>query len=201
MALATYTDLQASIAAWLFNRSDLSGVIPDFIRLAEVQMEAEVRHRQMAAKISLTLAGELTDLPADFRGPITLANSTQVIPFASLEQMAEDRLVNTDTCRRHYSILGSQLQVWPAPANGDTATLVYYQAIPPLATNATNWLLTRFPNAYLYGALLQAAPYLMNSAMAPIWQGAYASALQMISDSDLAEKMRAPTIRSANNVV
>ena len=43
MALNTFTALKASIADYL-NRDDLTAVIPDFITLAESQINREVRH-------------------------------------------------------------------------------------------------------------------------------------------------------------
>ena len=46
MALATYSDLKASIADFL-NRDDLTAVIPDFIKLAEAQFKREIRHYKM----------------------------------------------------------------------------------------------------------------------------------------------------------
>ena len=46
MALTTYTELKASLADWL-NRTDLTAAIPDFITLAESQMERQLRLRQM----------------------------------------------------------------------------------------------------------------------------------------------------------
>ena len=44
MALSTYTELKASVADWL-NRTDLTSVIPDFIALAEAQIERTLRTR------------------------------------------------------------------------------------------------------------------------------------------------------------
>ena len=46
MALTTYTELKAAIADFL-NRDDLTTSIDDFIRLAEAQMNREVRHWDM----------------------------------------------------------------------------------------------------------------------------------------------------------
>ena len=49
MALTTYTELKASLADWL-NRSDLTTTIPDFISLAEAQIERQLRTRQMIVR-------------------------------------------------------------------------------------------------------------------------------------------------------
>ena len=46
MALTTYNELKTSLADWL-NRQDLTSTIPDFISLAEAQIERQLRTRQM----------------------------------------------------------------------------------------------------------------------------------------------------------
>ena len=51
MALNTYTALRTSIADFL-NRDDLTSVIPDFIALAEAQINRDVRHMKMEARSS-----------------------------------------------------------------------------------------------------------------------------------------------------
>lgn len=197
MALDSYANLQASITAWLYNRSTLATVIPDFIALNEATMDGLVKHRLMATSAPITLAGEITTLPADFRGPISLADSTKVLPNVTLEQMAQDRLCVTSKDDQRYAILGSQLQVWPAPTNGDVATLVYMQAIPRLSvSNTSNWLLARWPNAYLFGSLLQAAPYLDHDDRIPTWQGFFQAALADIENSNVAEASRGARVRS-----
>ena len=56
MALTTYAELKASIADFL-NRDDLTSVIPDFITLAEADMNRGLRHwRQEKRLLGLTAA-------------------------------------------------------------------------------------------------------------------------------------------------
>ena len=54
MALTTYTELKTSLADWLY-RSDLASVIPDFISLAESQVERQLRTRQMIVRATAGL--------------------------------------------------------------------------------------------------------------------------------------------------
>ena len=51
MALTNYTGLKASIADFI-NRDDLTSVIPDFISLAEAQINRDIRHWKMEARSS-----------------------------------------------------------------------------------------------------------------------------------------------------
>jgi hypothetical protein len=60
-----------------------------------------------------------------------------------------------------YTISGSVIATFP-PSTADII-IDYYASIPALSTtNPTNWLLTAAPDVYLYGALMEAAPYMMD---------------------------------------
>ncbi len=64
MALTTYTELKASVADWL-NRTDLTSVVPDFIALAEAQIERTLRTRQMIVRATASIDTEYSAVPAD----------------------------------------------------------------------------------------------------------------------------------------
>ena len=68
MALATYSDLKTAVANYLA-RSDLTAVIPDFVRLAETRLRRELRIRQMLQVVTTsTVSGDSTvALPANLQ--------------------------------------------------------------------------------------------------------------------------------------
>ena len=70
-----------------------------------------------------------------------------------------------------YAIVGNTLQVWPWTDGGShAAEMTYWKRIPALSEAApSNWLLMLHPDAYLYGALLQSAPYLKDDARLGVW--------------------------------
>lgn len=68
MALNTYSNLKTSIANYL-NRSDLTSYIPDFIRLAEVRMNKELRVREQEktdTSITTVAGTQSYSLPTNF---------------------------------------------------------------------------------------------------------------------------------------
>ena len=71
MPLTNYTELKASIADTL-NRTDLTAVIPDFIRLAEAQLSRDLRHWRMEDRATATVDTQYTALPLDFISPIRI---------------------------------------------------------------------------------------------------------------------------------
>ena len=165
MALGTYTGLLASIAAWLA-RADLTTTIPDFVLLAEAKFNRTLRARQMETRANLTISGEYVPVPNDWlefrsgyidsapRRPLHyLSSDTQTERFDASTQRTEGPV--------HFSMAGNNFRFAPTPATVD-AVILYYAAIPPLASNATNWLLTAHPDAYLYGSIMQAEGYIQN---------------------------------------
>ena len=61
----------------------------------------------------------------------------------------------------------------------------YYAKLAKLSvSNTTNWLLTMSPDVYLYGSLLQAAPYLQDDARIQVWAGLYQRGIEALNLAD-----------------
>ena len=186
MALANYTDLKASVADFL-NRSDLSSVIPDFITLAEADFNRTLRVREMSVRTQGQIDGQYVKLPDDFLGMRNIDLVTD--PVTPLEYK---NLQNLDIHRRndktgkpiYYSIMQNNIEFAPVPDGTYTLEIVYYQKIPTLSANPTNWLLTNHPDAYLYGTLMHSAPYLQQDERVGLWAGKYQQIIQQITTSD-----------------
>lgn len=72
--------------------------------------------------------------------------------------------------------------VAPAPDSTYSAEIVYFAQIVPLTALApTNVVLVEAPDAYLFGALLQAAPYLEHDERIPTWQAKFDSAIGQLN--------------------
>jgi hypothetical protein len=188
MALSTYTELKASIADWLV-RADLTAAIPDFISLAEAQIERNLRTRQMISRASATISTEYSALPDDFLEVKSLKLQTN--PVTPLQFETIDSLDNLQqqyrsaSKPRFFSIVGNQIRTVPVPDDSYTTELTYYAKLSKLSsTNTTNWLLTAASDAYLYGTLMQAAPYLKDDARIAVWSSMYISALEDLQVSD-----------------
>jgi hypothetical protein len=88
---------------------------------------------------------------------------------------------------RVYTIVAGQIRLGPAPAaSGLIAELLYYARVPALSPgNPANWLLSLYPNIYLFGALSQAGPYLgLDDAAAARWFALYAAGLTGLQGAD-----------------
>lgn len=195
MALSSYTELKAALATYS-GRTDQTTSWPDFIALAEAQMERELRVRPMLLRADATINEEFEDLPEAFIEPVSLIiNSTDPVwqidyiapesvnamKFNEAQIAADDASIfsTTPAPPRYYTVIGPQFQFFPAPTASYTGELTYYQRIPPLSLNAQNWLLYRHPDAYLYGALVQFALYAEDKRLSG-WSTAYGSAVEAV---------------------
>lgn len=191
MAIGTYSELQSAVGDFL-NRDDLESVIPTFILLAESQMDRDIRHWRMESRSSITLDSEYVDLPNDWIETISLnAGNTKPIKLASREAIADKRINSEDTAGvpQFYAHVAGQIELYPTPDESYAGELLYYGKISNLSnSNTVNWLLTYYPDAYLYGALIHSAPYLQEDERSAVWAQMYAAAVQKINmSSDLAK--------------
>lgn len=177
MAITTYAELKSAIADWL-NRDDLTDTIGNFISLAEAQFNRSIRHRKMVVRSDATLDTPYFAVPGDWLQTIRFQLSTNPVTpllFVTPEQALEESQVYSAAQQPlFYTMIGEQFQVVPAPDSSYDAELLYYAKIPSLSTTTTtNWLLSESPDLYLYGALVQSAPYLKEDERVGVWAGLY----------------------------
>ena len=186
MALTTYDELKDSIGDFL-NRDDLTSVIPDFITLAEADMNRVLRHWRQEKRSTAELDTQYSAIPADFMEAIRFyitSNDTSPLELISQSEMVDRRYRNSDTTGkpRFYAVTAGEIEVYPTPDGTYDAELYYYSRITALsASNTSNWVLEYFPDAYLYGALVHSAPYLKDDARTQVWAALYQNALNAIN--------------------
>lgn len=197
----TYSGLKASVADFL-NRSDLTATIPDFITLAEGQM-----HRRFVGRVkqgmpyprrifqradaAFAQSTEFIAVPDDFSGPINLV--LDGTPEIVLDYLEKDNFDDwkasgtnvTDDVPKYYTVVNGEFQFFPVMDQAYTAELTYLLRFPALSnSNTTNWILTDYPDAYLYGALVQSAPYLKDDARLTAWGTLFMEAIDDICNAD-----------------
>jgi hypothetical protein len=195
MALDSYSGLLASAASWL-NRQDLTAVIPDFITMAEAQINRELRVIDMETRSeAVSTAEEWVPVPDDWletRQLSVMISSSIVDP--PLRYVGEEEAIQLKArlptgTPRWYTITASQFDLIPASSSsGTTLELIYYARIPALSTtNTSNWLLVKSPDLYLYSTLLEAEAYMKDDDRLPVWAA---------RRNDCMEKMRLESERA-----
>ena len=186
MALTTYDELKASIADFL-NRDDLTSVIPDFITMAEAEMQRRIRHWRQEKRSTGELDTQYSAMPADFLEVISFHISSgdyKSLELISRAQMQDRRYRSGDTSGKpaFYAITAGEIEVYPTPDGTYTAELYYYSRIPALsASNTSNWVLEYFPDAYLYNSLVHSAPYLKDDPRMQTWAALSTNAIDGIN--------------------
>jgi hypothetical protein len=188
MAISTYSELKSAVADWL-NRSDLTAAIPNFIQLAEAKFNRELRTRQQVKRAYATLTGQYIQIPTDWLEAINLqlnVTPVRVLDFVTLDQADRIRANRYgETNADAYTIVGEQLEVIPPVGTNTEIDMTYYMKIPALSDGSpTNWLLTAWPDLYLYATLVHAAPYLREDERVAIWKGLADQLLEEVRMSD-----------------
>ena len=189
MALTTYTELKTSIGDWL-NRSDLTTAIPDFISLAEAQIERTLRTRQMIVRANASFDAQYGAVPSDFLETkslkLTSTNPQTPLSFLSIDALDNEAANYTASGKpKFFGVVGGQFRIVPTPDANYTTELTYYAKLTKLSSSvASNWLLSSSPDIYLYGSLLQAAPYLQDDARIQTWATLYERALNDLQTAD-----------------
>ncbi len=148
--IVDYGSLVEKLGSWL-DRDDVDDQVDTFIQLTEARLNRLLDDPDM--EVSTTLTGDGASLPADF-GSMVSIGSADGYP---LQQMGSEEYASVRPLSgipRYYTIQGGKIYYVPGSAN---PTLVYRRKIPPLtSSNTTNWLLSRAPDIYFYGCLVQA---------------------------------------------
>lgn len=176
MAITNYGELKSAIGDFL-NRSDLTSVIPTFIDFAESEFNRSLRVRQMVTRAEAEIDSRLSAVPSDFleAKDLVIVTGTPVTPLQFVTQQEMGQIRNSEVSAagkpKYFSVVGDQFEYCPTPDVVYSLEMAYFAKITNLSADSdTNWLLTDYPDAYLYTALTHSAPYLKDDERTPVWQ-------------------------------
>lgn len=195
--ITNYATLQSAIADYL-NRQDLTSQIPMFIQFVEADLNTRLRARQMVVRATATSDEEFVTLPSDFIEALNLQITDGKTPlrYVTLDEADQIKNARIYNSVMAYSIVDNAIELVPAPAVNVEIDMVYYQKIPALSDAATtNWLLLKSPDIYLYGALVHAAPFLLDDQRIGTFGQFYSQRVEALSaESDRAVHSGSPLV-------
>ena len=203
MAISNYTELKIAVANWL-DRDDLTNRIPEFIALAESRFNRLLRIRAMESKqTASTVAGQQNlALPSRFIQMRNLQiNTSPVTPMQYVTPEIFDRLYggSSNGTPKFYTIIANELQLGPTPDTVQTIEMLFYERFENLsATVTTNWMITNAPDIYLYGAMLEAEPFIMNDPRVQLWATAFQQAIKDLQEQDNRDRHSGSALRVMN---
>lgn len=135
-------------AARVSGRNDLAAYAPMLLGFAEVMLNRELRTDAMLATATVTTdsSGDAS-LPIDYLETVAVTYGTDLKPLKRITRTLLNQGVEG------YYIAGEAFKSTEA---GTAHTLTYYQSIPGLWSNSTNWLLSSHPEVYLRALVFEA---------------------------------------------
>lgn len=194
MSITTYSELQSAVAGWI-KRSDLTARIPDFIRLAEIRLKSvvDLRVLETTTDLSTTPSSATIALPSDFKSPIALWIA-DINPQEQLGQLLPQSMpFNTTPNRPQYWCIDDHTIRFQCPANSTYPIKFRYSQLFELSdTNTSNYVLTDFPDVYLFGALFEAADYTQDDKNAGKWNAKFLDAVQRCNNQEASNNKNVP---------
>jgi hypothetical protein len=192
----TYDSLVLDIRSYL-ERTDAATLdkIPTFIMLAEQVIATELKFLgNLAVATSTMVQGQaVIDKPARWRKTvsinITVAGERRPVLLRKYEYLREywPDPTQEDVPEYYCDYDYTHWLVAPTPAAAYNYEVLYYERSQPLdESNQTNWFTQYAPQALLYGALLQAMPFLKNDERIPMWKAQYDQVMQVLKVEDVA---------------
>ena len=217
MAIGTYSELQTAVANWL-DRDDLTDRITEFIALTEARMNRILRLEIMLNVDVSNLGGAATlvrgtrdyALPSGYLQMLDFHLRTDPITTLSyitpenMNRMWAGSQVGRPEAYTIFSDNSSgtpikKVKLGPSPDSSYNYSLMFYKKIDALSiTNTTEQMLTNNPDVYLYGALMEAEPFLMNDARVQLWATAYQQAIADLQEQDNKDRHSGSTMRVMN---
>ena len=212
MAISNYGELKSELSAYLFHQR-LANRYDNCTGLFETAVNSRLRVLPMEAVALLTTVSGSVALPTDYitwrtvrpiyahGSPVT---PTWRPPFTELEYVHPAYLPPVGRgIDQLFTIEGNTFKARPANDTADAYEFHYYQKIPKLAgsdTN-TNWLLTEYPNAYLFGVITELAAIMRNAEMAQLYKARRDETFQeIIQRYALTTGATSPTVRTAEYI-
>lgn len=189
MALSNYTELESAISNWT-HRSDLVSIVPELIKLAEIRINGDLDARLQDSTVTLATVASNPNvtLPDDLINIRTIyidSDSDIVLKLVTPDEMRVAYPSSSTGRPSVYSLVGNKVVLAPTPDAVYNIGMVYKAKVPALSDlNPTNWLLTNFPNVYLFAALCECATFIKDDSRIPLWEQKYQEAIGAVNAQD-----------------
>jgi len=199
--ITDYDTLRTAVADYMA-RSDLSGYIPNFVQNFEERFLRDPHNwgRWMESALSVTIASNVAAVPSNYLGMKTAyisGQTRQPLKRVSLEQLYSRFPRNGGASTpAYFARNGENFEFGPVGSDGLVMVGTYY-AKPTLLrsdSDGINWLITNAPDLCLYGALLEAQPFLMNDSSIAVWQSFYRDAVEAYRRQQTEEDYGSPMV-------
>lgn len=200
-ASMTFTSLQSDIRNYLERGGATDPIvyeqIPRLITLAERRIARELKIQGFQRVVNTTMQSGVAVYPKPDRWRDTISinigtganNNTHTPVFArSYEYIRQYWPNETQTDQpEFYADYNYNFWIFGPTPDADYPMEVLYYELPPLLDEVTqtNWLSEYAPNLLLYGALVEATPFVKDDQRVQLWQSYYDRSLAALNGEDL----------------
>jgi len=189
MTITTFGALKAAVAARAV-RTDLTALIPDFVRAA---------HDVIAGRLTLTaelaVGAERAALPDDARTVISVWVDTYPAAPLTLAREAQMQGLGAGT-PAYFRVDGDELVFGPSPSGAMTGRVLYKPVRTFFADDAaTNTALLRYPNLYLDGAMAELFAHVREPAERDRYLNLFLSGIEAANAAELEDLTAAASLR------
>lgn len=209
-----YDTLCSTIQQWI-NRFDsvVAAAIPDMVNNAEKVINRKLRTHEMVAYVqaACTAGQSYLELPGDFlealryrfigagQWVVVSPDAENVLDATQQQDLADGR---SGLMMKGITLSHEYVEFYPPINNTNTFELEYFAALPALdSINQTNWLLAKYPDVYLYGALCESAPFLRDDDRLQTWGARFGSAMQEVIDASKKRRFSGGPLRYRPRVI
>ena len=196
MAISNYSELQTGVDNFLKLNGDSSFTtrITEWIDLAEGEINRRLRvFRQEKTSIqtyTTTDTDRKVSMPSDFveMRVVEVKKTSEAdeeyreVRYVALDQFA-GKVCETAGVPYHYTVKSNELEMDRLASESLQVRMIYIGQWD-IATDSTNWLLTNYPDCYLYGACYHGALYRRDANVADICKGLFEKSLAQINMVD-----------------
>jgi hypothetical protein len=192
-----YSELFSAVKTYLARpnlpEGDFTAILAGFE--GDLQRVLRAHDRNIVRGQFTQVAGDpFIPLPVNFVGIVGLYINGVAVP-----QFPAD--MREDAAAGGYIQKGACLELFPTPTEDTVLRMDYYGVLPPLVpaeSVSTNWVLTLYPDVYLYGCLREAAVYLRDDERLGQWAAELDRRMQALSMTGWAQGVAtAPRVRMA----
>lgn len=177
---STLTELKDDIESWM-HRSDLTASLDTFVQLAEKRINRllDVRETEVEAELSMTIGSRYVAFPSDAKYPLKVWMKAS-LPREELMQTTAQQ-IESDTAQgvpSYWAVDGANI-AFNCPADqAYDFDLRYVQNNELTALAPTNYILTNYPDVYLFGSLVEACTFTGDPNTASMYEGRFQQAIQ-----------------------
>jgi len=198
MAITNYTTLQAAIGNWLA-RADLTAEIPDFIAMAESEMDQKLRCQYNESSASTAISSGVIAVPTGYMAMkacyIDKAEPVYLEP-KTLSFILQEYPSNNSGEPRFFARRTTDFVFGPYPDSNYTIQQYFYKKLD-IATDTTNSVLTNARDVYLYGSLYHAAIFTGEGEKEQRWGNKFWATMNALNEGEIRNSVSGGPIAAA----